>query len=65
MFGQIKANRQFRRFLLRGLDKVTIELGLVAIAHNLMKRWQRIMMLLKNTDIIAAERLLLVPRFKN
>ena len=65
MFGQIKANRQFRRFLLRGLDKVTIEFGLVAIAHNLMKRWQRIMMLLKNTDIIVAERLLLVPRFKN
>lgn len=39
VFGQIKENRQFRRFLLRGLDKVTIEYGLVAIAHNLMK-WQ-------------------------
>ena len=37
VFGQIKANRQFRRFLLRGLDKVRIEFGLVAIAHNLMK----------------------------
>ena len=37
VFGQIKANCQFRRFLLRGLDKVTIEFGLIAIAHNLMR----------------------------
>jgi len=41
VFGQIKANRQFRRFLLRGLDKVSVEFGLVAIAHNLMKLWMR------------------------
>ena len=41
VFGQIKANRQFRRFLLRGLDKVTVEFGLVAIAHNLMKLWMK------------------------
>ncbi|MCX6640748.1 MAG: IS1182 family transposase [bacterium] len=39
VFGQIKANRSFRRFKLRGLDKVTVEFGLVALAHNLMK-WQ-------------------------
>ena len=39
VFGQIKENRNFRRFLLRGLDKVSIEYGLVAMAHNLMK-WQ-------------------------
>jgi len=62
VFGQIKANRQFRRFLLRGLDKVTIEFGLIAIAHNLMKLWQRIMMLLKKTDIFASERLLFVSQ---
>lgn len=37
VFGQIKHNRQFRRFLLRGLEKVNIEYGLAAIAHNLMK----------------------------
>ncbi len=48
VFGQIKANRHFRRFLLRGLDKVTVEFGLVAIAHNLMKLWQRIVNMTKN-----------------
>jgi len=38
VFGQIK-NRSFRRFGLRGLQKVNIEFGLVAIAHNLLKLW--------------------------
>lgn len=42
VFGQIKWNRGFRRFLLRGLDKVTCEFGLVAIAHNLKKWWARL-----------------------
>jgi hypothetical protein len=54
VFGQIKWNRQFKRFLLRGLDKVTIEFGLVAIAHNLMKLWQLIMNLLLQAEIIRA-----------
>lgn len=40
VFGIIKQNRSFRRFLLRGLDKVSIEFGLVALAHNLMKMAQ-------------------------
>lgn len=39
VFAQIKHNRQFRRFLLRGLDKVNIEFSLIAIAHNLAKWW--------------------------
>jgi len=37
VFGMIKQNRGFRRFMLRGLEKVGIELGLPALAHNLMK----------------------------
>ncbi|WP_424924257.1 transposase [Bacillus cytotoxicus] len=37
-FGHIKGNRSFRRFSLRGLAKVTIEFGLIAIAHNLLKQ---------------------------
>ena len=37
VFGMVKHNRAFRRCSLRGLDKVTIELGLIAIAHNLAK----------------------------
>lgn len=37
VFGLIKQNMGFRRFHLRGLKKVTIEWGLVSIAHNLRK----------------------------
>lgn len=37
VFGMIKQNRGFRRFLLKGIEKVTIEFGLVALAHNMMK----------------------------
>jgi transposase len=37
VFGMIKHNRGFRRFLLKGLDKVTIEFGLLALAHNMKK----------------------------
>lgn len=37
VFGHLKHNRGFRRFMLRGLEKVEIETGLLAIAHNLKK----------------------------
>ena len=37
VFGMVKNNRNYRRFLLRGLKKVEIETGLISIAHNLMK----------------------------
>nr|WP_230200110.1 transposase [Bacillus niameyensis] len=37
MFGHIKGNRSFRRFLLRGHEKVHTEFGIVAFAHNLLK----------------------------
>ncbi|WP_453991413.1 transposase [Bacillus nitroreducens] len=37
MFGHIKGNRSFRRFSLRGLDKVYVEFGIVALAHNILK----------------------------
>jgi transposase len=36
-FGHIKGNRSFRRFSLRGLDKVHVEFGIVALAHNILK----------------------------
>lgn len=36
-FGNLKANKNFKRFLLRGLEKVEIEFGLLSIAHNLAK----------------------------
>ena len=37
VFGNLKNNKQFKRFHLRGLKKVEIEFGLLAIAHNLAK----------------------------
>jgi len=37
VFGRIKQDWGFRRFLLRGLEKVTTEWGLLCIAHNLAK----------------------------
>lgn len=37
VFGMIKNNRSYRRFLLRGLEKVEIESGLLSLAHNLKK----------------------------
>jgi transposase len=37
VFGHIKYNRDFRRFMLRGLKKVRTELGLLALAHNFIK----------------------------
>jgi IS5 family transposase len=37
VFGQIKENRGFRRFLMRGLERVTFEWALLCTAHNLLK----------------------------
>lgn len=38
VFGNIKQNKGFRRFMLRGKKKVTVEFGIIAIAHNLKKK---------------------------
>lgn len=37
VYGQLKSNNKFNRFTLKGLPKVNIEFGLMAIAHNLRK----------------------------
>ncbi len=37
VFGNIKQNKKFTRFNLRGKDNVLIEVGLIALAHNLAK----------------------------
>ncbi len=37
IFGNIKQNKKFKRFYLRGIEKVKTEIGLIAIAHNLSK----------------------------
>jgi len=38
VFANIKNNHYFKRFMLRGLEKVNIEAGLLALAHNLRKK---------------------------
>jgi hypothetical protein len=38
VFANIKHNHHFKRFMLRGIEKVTIETGLLALAHNLRKK---------------------------
>lgn len=38
VFANIKHNHHFKRFMLRGLDKVAVETGLLALAHNLRKK---------------------------
>jgi transposase len=40
VFGQIKGARGFRRFLLRGLEKIRSEWSLVCLTHNLLKLWR-------------------------
>lgn len=37
VFGNLKQNKNFKRFMLRGIEKVEIETGLIALAHNLKK----------------------------
>ena len=37
VFGQIKQARGFRQFLLRGVEKVAAEWGVICIAHNILK----------------------------
>jgi transposase len=41
VFGQIKAARGIRGFLLRGLEKVSAEWQLICLTHNLLKIWRR------------------------
>jgi len=37
VFGLLKQNGRFRRFHLRGLEKVEVEWGILSMAHNLKK----------------------------
>jgi transposase len=37
VFGNIKHNKHFKRFMLKGIEKTEIEWGLLCIAHNLSK----------------------------
>ena len=53
VLGHLKANRKFRRFALQSLSKVNVELGLVALAHNLKKIASKILLNNPNNDAPA------------
>lgn len=38
VFAQLKHNHGLRRFSLKGLEKVELEFGLMALGHNLRKK---------------------------
>jgi len=38
VFGHIKSNRKFNRFMLKGLQKTEIEIGWLSLAHDLRKK---------------------------
>lgn len=42
VFGQIKGVRGIRKFLMRGLKKVSAEWQLICLTHNLLKIWRRV-----------------------
>jgi Transposase DDE domain len=42
VFGPIKSARGIRRFLMRGLEKVSAEWQLICLTHNLLKIWRSV-----------------------
>jgi len=42
VFGHIKQNMKYQRFRLRGLEKVNVEMGVLSIAHNIMKMFNQL-----------------------
>jgi hypothetical protein len=48
VFGQIKGARGIRRFLMRGLKKVSAEWQLICLTHNILKIWRRVNVVVTN-----------------
>ncbi len=42
VFGQTKGARGIRGFLLRGVEKVSVEWQLICLTHDLLKTWRRV-----------------------
>jgi transposase len=54
VFGQLKSNNKFNRFTLRGLEKVNIEFGLMALGHNFRKWARSVAGKLKNDSLLMS-----------
>jgi Transposase DDE domain len=52
VFGQLKSNNKFNRFTLRGLEKVNVEFGLMALGHNFRKWARSLNKKLKNDSVL-------------
>jgi len=52
VIGYIKSHLRFRRFLLRGLEKVKGEWSIIAVVHNLIKIWRIINGKLSNRELV-------------
>jgi transposase len=61
VFGQLKSNNKFNRLTLRGLPKVEIEFGLMALAHNLRKLAAKAVSFSVNAHFYQLLRLILSP----
>ena len=53
VFGQIKQARGFRRFLLRGIEKVRAEWSLICTTHNLLKLFRHLIHLSRAIPLAA------------
>jgi transposase len=53
VFGQLKSNNRFNRFTMRGLEKTSLEFGLMAMAHNLRK-WAKNALLQNNFGLYGS-----------
>ena len=53
VFGQLKSNNKFNRFTLRGLPKVNVEFGLMALGHNFRKWATRLAEKSKNSSVLS------------
>lgn len=49
VFGQIKHNSGFKRFRLKSIPKVSVEFGLIALAHNLRKYARKVLSIDNNS----------------
>lgn len=60
VFGQIKYNKGFNRFKLKGLEGVGLEFGLIAIALNISKMTKKLKEKAQNATFLSKKRLLAI-----
>ena len=65
VFGQIKYNKGFNRFKLKGIEGTSLEFGLIAIALNISKMTKKLKERVQNAAFLSIQRLTaIIPGFK-